>query len=74
MMLQNDPIVIEVRQAGQALAEQVDGDLHRFFAYLHEAQQQYRERLVRLPLRPLQAVGAAAQRNQAHQAESGRGE
>ena len=26
-----DPIVAEVRQAGQALAERAEGDLHTFF-------------------------------------------
>jgi hypothetical protein len=51
-----DPIVTEVRHAGQLLAEQAEGDLHLFFQLLREAQKQYQERLVQVPLRPSQAV------------------
>ena len=51
-----DPIVTEVRNAGQALAEQAEGNLHTFFQLLREAQKQYQERLVQVPLRPPQAV------------------
>jgi hypothetical protein len=51
-----DPIVTEVRKAGQALADQAKGDLHTFFQLLREAQQQYQDRLVQAPLRPSQAV------------------
>jgi hypothetical protein len=51
-----DPIVTEVRKAGQSLAEQAEGNLHTFFQHLREAQKQYQERLVQGPLRPLQAV------------------
>ncbi len=47
-----DPIVAEVRQAGQALVEQAEGDLPTFFQFLREVQQQYRDRLVQGPLRP----------------------
>ena len=47
-----DPIVTEVRTAGQVLAEQAAGDLHTFFQRLREAQKQYQERLVQAPLRP----------------------
>jgi hypothetical protein len=50
-----DPIVTEVRKAGQTLANQADGDLHTFFQRLREAQKQYPERLVQGPLRPSQA-------------------
>ena len=56
-----DPIVTEVRKAGQALAEQAEGDLHTFFQLLREAQQQYRDRLVQAPLRPAQAVDSRSQ-------------
>ena len=51
-----DPIMTEVRNAGQTLAEQAEGDLHIFFQFLREAQKQYQERLVQAPLRPPQAV------------------
>jgi hypothetical protein len=51
-----DPIVTEVRNAGQILAEQAEGNLHTFFQLLREAQKQYQERLVQGPLRPSQAV------------------
>jgi len=44
-----DPIVTEVRKAGQILAEQAQGDLHTFFRHLRKAQQQYRDRLVQAP-------------------------
>ena len=49
-----DPIVTEVRKAGQALAEQAEGDLHTFFEYLREVQQNYQDRLVQTPLSPSQ--------------------
>ena len=51
-----DPIVTEVRNAGQALANQAEGNLHTFFQLLREAQKQYQERLVQGPLRLSQAV------------------
>ena len=41
-----DPIVAEVRKAGQNLAEQAGGDIHTFFEHLRDAQQRYRERIV----------------------------
>ena len=49
-----DPIVTEVRKAGQALAEQAEGDLHTFFENLREVQQNYQDRLVQTPLSPSQ--------------------
>ena len=49
-----DPIVAEVRKAGQALAEQAEGDLHTFFENLREVQQNYQDRLVQTPLSPSQ--------------------
>ena len=49
----DDPIVKEVRQAGQSLSEQAKGDLHVFFQLLQEAQQQCQDRLVQAPLREL---------------------
>ena len=52
LTMYKDPIVAEVRQAGQALAEQAEGDLHTFFQFLREGQQQYRDRLVQGSLRP----------------------
>ena len=48
-----DPIVAEVRKAGQSLAEQAEGDLHTFFEFLREVQQNYQDRLVK-PLGPSQ--------------------
>jgi hypothetical protein len=36
-----DPIMTEVRSAGQLLAEEAGGDLHLFFQRLREAQKQY---------------------------------
>jgi hypothetical protein len=56
LIMYEDPIVTEVRNAGQALAEQAEGNLHTFFQLLREAQKQYQERLVQGPLRPSQAV------------------
>ena len=52
----NDPIVTEVRSAGQLLAEEAGGDLHLFFQRLREAQKQYPERLVPAPRHPSQAA------------------
>jgi hypothetical protein len=63
-----DPIVTEVRQAGQTLAEQAEGDLHTFFQNLRKAQQQYRERLVHAPLRPSEAAEASPGTGGEHQA------
>lgn len=51
-----DPIVTEVRDAGQLLAEQAEGNLHIFFQRLREAQMQYKERLVQAPRHSSQAV------------------
>ncbi len=45
-----DPIVSEIRKAGEDLAEKADGDLHKFFANLRKAQQEYAERLTRTVL------------------------
>ena len=55
-MMYEDPIVTEVRKAGQVLAEQAKGDLHTFFQHLKEAQQQYRDRLVKAPPQPSETV------------------
>jgi hypothetical protein len=46
-----DPIVAEVRKAGQVLAEQAGGDVHVFFQHLRDAQEQYRKRVVKSPPR-----------------------
>ncbi len=46
-----DPIVAEIRQAGQVLAEEAGSDLHVFFEHLRDSQMQYKERLIRSPLR-----------------------
>ena len=43
-----DPIVSEVRKAGEELARKADGDLHTFFSNMRSAQKQYAERLTRL--------------------------
>jgi hypothetical protein len=51
-----DPIVTEVRAAGQILADEAGGDLHVFFQRLREAQKQYPERLVRAPQHEVQAI------------------
>ncbi len=63
-----DPIVTEVREAGQALAEQAKGDLHQFFQNLREAQKQYQDRLVQAPFRRLQTVESDLQHSGAHPA------
>ena len=39
LTMYEDPIVAEVRQAGQALAERAKGDLPTFFQFLREVQQ-----------------------------------
>jgi hypothetical protein len=63
-----DPIVTEVRQAGQRLAEQAEGDLHRFFQYLQEVQKQYGDRLVPGPHRAPQAAASAPPQGEANPA------
>ena len=45
-----DPIVSEVRKAGEELARKADGDLHKFFSNLKSTQKQYADRLTRLKL------------------------
>jgi hypothetical protein len=57
--MHEDPIVTEVRKAGQILAEQAKGDLRTFFQNLREAQQQYRERLVQTPRQGPQTVASS---------------
>lgn len=68
-----DPIVAEVRQAGQILAEQAEGDLHTFFEFLREGQQQYRDRLVQGPLCPLQEIKFGQCHDQANAQADGKG-
>lgn len=51
-----DPIVAEVRKAGQVLAEQAGGDVHVFFQQLRNAQEQYRSRVVESPPRQPEAA------------------
>ena len=51
-----DPIVTEVRSAGQLLADEAEGNLHIFFQRLREAQKQYPERLVQAPRHPPQTA------------------
>ena len=58
-----DPIVTEVRKAGQILAEQAKGDLHTFFQHLRKAQQQYRDRLVQAPRQASQTVATSPLRD-----------
>ena len=51
-----DPIVTAVRQAGKALEEEAQGDLHRFFQHLRDAQAKYKERLVKQVPHPAPAI------------------
>ena len=46
----SDPIVEEVREAGQLLASEAGNDVHRFFDKLREAQAGYGKPLVREPV------------------------
>ena len=68
-----DPIVAEVRQAGQVLAEWAEGDLHTFFKFLREGQQQYRDRLVQGPLCPLREIKFGQCHDQANDQADGKG-
>ena len=63
-----DPIVTEVRQAGQSLAEQAGGDLHTFFELLRKAQEQYADRLGQPAIRLSQAAQVGTHRGDAHEA------
>ena len=40
-----DPIVAEVHQFREFLVEEVGGDVHTFFQFLREVEQQYQDRL-----------------------------
>ncbi len=62
-----DPIVTEVRQAGQRLAEQAGGDVHTFFQRLRDAQQHYHGRVVHAPRHVAYAIGSSLQQDQASQ-------
>lgn len=42
----SDPIVQEVRRAGEELADEANGNVEQFFANLRMAQEEYRDRLV----------------------------
>ena len=54
--MRRDPIVEEVRAAGEKLAEAVDDDLDRFFDMIRKNQQNNRDRLVTRPARRLEAT------------------
>jgi len=48
--MSTDPIVDEVRKAGERLASEAGNDLHRFFEKLRQAQEGYGKSLVREPV------------------------
>lgn len=48
--MSSDPIVQEVREAGQRLASEAGNDVHRFFDKLRKAQSGYGKPLVREPV------------------------
>jgi len=52
-----DPIVQEVRKAGQLLASEAGNDVHRFFDKLREAQAGYEKPLVRQPVPHYEGAG-----------------
>lgn len=51
-MMQNDPVIEEVRRAGKELEEEAQGDLHRFFDLLRKVQADYKPRVVK-PVPPV---------------------
>jgi hypothetical protein len=55
-----DPIVEEVREAGDRLARAAGYDLHEFCRQIREHQQQYADRLVNLPPRRLKDVAVGS--------------
>ena len=55
-----DPIVEEVREAGDKLAREAGYDLHEFCRRIREDQQQYADRLVRLPPRQLRETATTS--------------
>ena len=73
LTMYEDPIVAEVRQAGQALAERAKGDLPAFFQFLREVQQQYRDRLVQGPLYPPREIKFSQCHDQANDQADGKG-
>ena len=52
-MMWDDPIVREVREAGDKLAREAGYDLHEFCERIAQHQRQYADRLVTLPPRKL---------------------
>ena len=55
--MSSDPIVEEVRRAGEELAAEAGNDVHRFFEKLRMAQASYAENLVRRPVSSFRASG-----------------
>ncbi len=53
--MHQDPIVAEVRKAGQSLADRAGGDMHVFFENLRSVQEGYRNRMVDTPRQPVHA-------------------
>lgn len=58
-MTWDDPIVAETRELRQEMMDDAGNDLDALFAYLQKEQQQYRDRLVRLPARQVVPLGIA---------------
>ena len=56
----DDPIVREVREAGDKLAREAGYDLHEFCERIARHQRQYADRLVTLPPRKLPTAGSQA--------------
>ena len=52
-----DPIVQEVREAGNRLADEAGNDVHRFFEKLRATQSQYGKQLVCKPVPHGEVVG-----------------
>ena len=55
--MSSDPIVQEVREAGELLAAEAGNDVHRFFDKLREAQAFYRKPLVEQPVPHHESAG-----------------
>lgn len=59
--MSSDPVVEEVRKAGNRLASDAGNDVHRFFEKLRQAQAAYGRQLVREPVARPEAADRTAQ-------------
>ena len=56
-----DPVVEEVRKAGEEMAREANYDIHTYFENMRKSKQKYADRLVRSIGKPLPSTGTEGQ-------------